>query len=48
MNIKTDWEYIYETKAPTQQGWYQEHARFSLHSARGGLGPRRDLGTVGL
>ena len=30
MNTKTHWEHIYETKAPTQVSWYQEHARFSL------------------
>jgi len=30
MNKKTHWEHIYETKAPTQVSWYQEHARFSL------------------
>jgi ubiquinone/menaquinone biosynthesis C-methylase UbiE len=30
MNMKTHWEHIYETKAPTQVSWYQEHARFSL------------------
>jgi SAM-dependent methyltransferase len=28
--MKTHWEHIYETKAPTQVSWYQEHARFSL------------------
>lgn len=30
MNTKTHWEHIYETKAPTQVSWYQEHAKFSL------------------
>lgn len=30
MNAKTHWEHIYETKAPTQVSWYQEHAQFSL------------------
>jgi len=30
MNAKTHWEHIYETKAPTQVSWYQEHARYSL------------------
>jgi len=30
MNKKTHWEHIYETKAPTQVSWYQEHARYSL------------------
>lgn len=30
MNTKTHWEHIYETKAPTQVSWFQEHARFSL------------------
>ena len=30
MNSKTHWEHIYETKAPTQVSWYQEHAKFSL------------------
>jgi hypothetical protein len=30
MNTKTHWEHIYETKAPTQVSWYQEHARYSL------------------
>ena len=31
MNTKTHWEHIYETKAPTQVSWYQEHAQFSMH-----------------
>lgn len=30
MSSKTHWERIYETKAPTQVSWYQEHARYSL------------------
>ena len=30
MELKTHWEHIYETKAPTQVRWYQEHAQFSL------------------
>lgn len=30
MDTKTHWEHIYETKAPTQVSWYQEHARYSL------------------
>jgi ubiquinone/menaquinone biosynthesis C-methylase UbiE len=30
MNMKTHWEHIYETKAPTQVSWYQEHAQLSL------------------
>lgn len=30
MNTKNHWEYIYETKAPMQVSWYQEHARYSL------------------
>src|SRR5258708_35774164 len=30
MNMKTHWEHIYETKAPTQVSWYQEHAQYSL------------------
>jgi SAM-dependent methyltransferase len=30
MNKKTHWEHIYETKAPTQVSWYQEHAQYSL------------------
>lgn len=30
MNAKTHWEHIYETKAPTQLSWYQEHAHISL------------------
>jgi len=30
MNMKTHWEHIYETKAPNQVSWYQEHAQFSL------------------
>ena len=30
MKMKTHWERIYETKAPTQVSWYQEHAQFSL------------------
>ena len=34
MNTKTHWEHIYETKAPTQVSWYQEHARFSLEYIR--------------
>jgi 2-polyprenyl-3-methyl-5-hydroxy-6-metoxy-1,4-benzoquinol methylase len=34
MNAKMHWEHIYETKAPTQVSWYQEHARFSLQYIR--------------
>lgn len=34
MNMKTHWEHIYETRAPTQVSWYQEHARFSLQYIR--------------
>ena len=34
MNIKTHWEHIYETKAPDQVSWYQEHAQFSLQYIR--------------
>jgi 2-polyprenyl-3-methyl-5-hydroxy-6-metoxy-1,4-benzoquinol methylase len=30
MDKKTHWEHIYETKAPTQVSWYQEHAQYSL------------------
>src|SRR5574342_629705 len=30
MDAKSHWEHIYETKAPTQVSWYQEHARLSL------------------
>ena len=30
MSAKTHWEHIYETKAPTQVSWYQEHAQYSL------------------
>ena len=30
MNTKPHWEHIYETKAPTQVSWYQEHAQYSL------------------
>jgi 2-polyprenyl-3-methyl-5-hydroxy-6-metoxy-1,4-benzoquinol methylase len=30
MNMKTHWEHLYETKAPTEVSWYQEHARYSL------------------
>lgn len=30
MDAKSHWEHIYETKAPTQVSWYQEHARYSL------------------
>ncbi len=30
MSMKTHWERIYETKAPTQVSWYQEHAQYSL------------------
>ena len=30
MEIKSHWENIYQTKAPTQVSWYQEHARLSL------------------
>lgn len=30
MNQKTHWEHIYETKAPTQVSWYQEHSQYSL------------------
>jgi len=31
MEIKTHWEDIYQTKAPTQVSWYQDHPRLSLH-----------------
>jgi ubiquinone/menaquinone biosynthesis C-methylase UbiE len=31
MSMKTHWEHIYETKAPTQVSWYQEHAQYSLN-----------------
>lgn len=34
MNLKTHWEHIYETKAPTKVSWYQEHAQFSLQYIR--------------
>lgn len=34
MNTKTHWEHIYETKAPTQVSWYQEHAQYSLQYIR--------------
>lgn len=34
MSTKTHWEQIYETKAPTQVSWYQEHAKFSLQYIR--------------
>lgn len=30
MNAKTHWDHVYETKAPTQVSWYQEHAQLSL------------------
>jgi len=30
MDKKIHWEHIYETKAPTQVSWYQEHAQYSL------------------
>ena len=30
MNAKTHWQHIYETKAPTQVSWYQEHAQVSM------------------
>jgi ubiquinone/menaquinone biosynthesis C-methylase UbiE len=30
MSAKDHWEQIYETKAPTQVSWYQEHAQLSL------------------
>lgn len=30
MSMKTHWEHIYETKAPTQVSWYQAHAQYSL------------------
>jgi ubiquinone/menaquinone biosynthesis C-methylase UbiE len=30
MNKKSHWEHIYETKAPTQVSWYQEHSQYSL------------------
>ena len=34
MDTKTHWEHVYETKAPTQVSWYQEHARLSLQYIR--------------
>ncbi len=30
MSAKTHWEHIYETKAPNQVSWFQEHANLSL------------------
>jgi ubiquinone/menaquinone biosynthesis C-methylase UbiE len=30
MDVKSHWEHIYETKAPTRVSWYQEHAQVSL------------------
>ena len=30
MSLKTHWENIYQTKAPTQVSWYQEHSLQSL------------------
>jgi ubiquinone/menaquinone biosynthesis C-methylase UbiE len=30
MNSKTHWEHIYETKAPNQVSWYQEHPKYSM------------------
>ena len=30
MNTKVHWENIYQTKAPTQVSWFQEHAKISL------------------
>ncbi|HJS19584.1 MAG TPA: class I SAM-dependent methyltransferase [Anaerolineales bacterium] len=30
MDTKTHWEHVYESKALTRVGWYQEHARLSL------------------
>lgn len=30
MDAKIHWEHIYETKAPSQVSWYQEHAQLSL------------------
>ena len=30
MSLKTHWEHIYQTKAPTQVSWYQEHSLQSL------------------
>jgi ubiquinone/menaquinone biosynthesis C-methylase UbiE len=30
MNVKSHWQHIYETKAPTRVSWYQEHAQISL------------------
>lgn len=34
MDAKTHWEHIYETKAPAQVSWYQEHADLSLQFIR--------------
>jgi 2-polyprenyl-3-methyl-5-hydroxy-6-metoxy-1,4-benzoquinol methylase len=31
MSLKTHWEHIHQTKAPTQVSWYQEHPIQSLH-----------------
>lgn len=30
MDAKTHWEKIYATKVPTEESWYQAHARLSL------------------
>jgi 2-polyprenyl-3-methyl-5-hydroxy-6-metoxy-1,4-benzoquinol methylase len=31
MNARTHWDHVYETRAPAQVSWYQEHAQLSLH-----------------
>jgi len=34
MGIKIHWESVYQTKAPAQVSWYQEHAHLSQHFIR--------------
>lgn len=48
MNATTHWEHIYETKAPTQVSWYQEHADLSLQFIRRtGIHPKGQVIDVG-
>ncbi len=48
MSLKTHWEHIYQTKAPTQVSWYQEHSLRSLQCiAQAGIAKTDQIIDVG-
>ena len=48
MDTKAHWEHIYETKAPTQVSWYQQHPHCSLRLIqRAGIRPTEPIIDVG-